>query len=120
MESNDTLRFLEANKVETPAGRLNEFVLVSPTDAKLGTLDGVVLSPRERQVRYLVVKAGGWFGRRYLLPATPARLESDRRALQVDLEPADLDELPRTDLHQFAAFRDIDVVDSIFGATADF
>ena len=79
MESNDTLRFLEAKNVETPAGRLNDFVLVSPTDAKLGTLDGVVVSPHERQVRYYVVKTGGWFGRRYLLPATPARKRAGPR-----------------------------------------
>ena len=119
MESNDTLRFLEAKNVETPAGRLNDFVLVSPTDAKLGTLDGVVVSPHERQVRYYVVKTGGWFGRRYLLPATPARLESDRHARQVDLEPEDLNQLARTDLHQFASFCDTDVVDSMFATRRD-
>jgi|SRR5690348_14257784 hypothetical protein len=120
MEPNETLRFLDAKNVETPAGRLNEFVLVSPTDAKLGTLDGVVVSPRERQVRYYVVKAGGWFGRRYLLPATPARLESKRHALQVDLEPEDLNELARTHLHEFASFRDSDVVESMFAPRTDF
>ena len=120
MESNDTLRFVEAENVETPAGRLNDFVLVSPTDAKLGTLDGVVVSPLERQVRYYVVKTGGWlYSRRYLLPATPARLESDRHALQVDLEPEDLNELPRTDLHQFASFSDTDLLDTIFAARSD-
>ena len=120
MESNDTLRFLAAENVQTPAGRLNEFVLISPTDAKLGTLDGVVVSPRERQVRYYVVKTGGWFGRRYLLPATPARVESERHALQVDLEPEDLNQLDRTALHQFASFSDRDVIESMFAAHSDF
>lgn len=114
MESNDSLRFLEAKNVETPAGLLNELILVSPTAAKLGTFEGVVISPRERQVRYYVVKAGGWFVRRYLVPATPARLKSDRTAVQVDLEPEDLNELPRTDLHQFASFSDTDLIDSMF------
>jgi len=115
MESNDTLRFVEAENLETPAGRLNDFVLLSPTDAKLGTLDGVLVNPHERQIRYYVVKTGGWFsGRRCLVPATPARLESERHALQLDLEPEDLDELPRTDLHQFASFRDTDLVDTVF------
>lgn len=119
MATNDTLRFLEARNVETPAGWLNDFVLVSPTNAKLGTLEGVILSPQERQVRYYVVKTGRWFGRRYLLPATPARLESDRHALQVDLEPEDLSHLARTDLHQFASFCDTDVVDAIFATHSD-
>jgi hypothetical protein len=120
MESNDTLRFVEAEKLETPAGRLNDFVLVSPSDAKLGTLDGVLVSPQERQVRYYVVNAGGWFfGRRYLLPATPARVEPERHALQVDVEPEDLDQLARTDLHQFASFRDTDIVDTVFASNGD-
>jgi hypothetical protein len=121
MESDDALRFVDADKVETPAGRLHDFVLISPTDAKLGTLDGVIVSPHERQVRYYVVKAGGWFygHRRYLLPATPARLKSERHALQVDLEPEDLNQLARTDLHQFASFCDTDLVDTVFAAQSD-
>ncbi|HTI36442.1 MAG TPA: PRC-barrel domain-containing protein [Vicinamibacterales bacterium] len=116
MESNDTLRFVQADKLETPAGRLNDFVLVSPTHAKLGTLDGVLVDPHDRQVRYYVVTAGGWLnGRHYLLPMTPARLESERHALQVDLEPEDLNQLARTDLHRFASFCDTDIVDTVFG-----
>ena len=118
MESNDTLRFVEAEKLETPAGRLNDFVLVSPTDVTLGTLDGALVNPHDRQIRYYVVNTGGWFhGRRCLLPMTPARLETARHALQVDCEPEDLDQLARTDLHQFASFCDTDIVDTVFGAS---
>ena len=43
MEAHDTLRFVEADKVETPSGPLNKFKLVSASDAPLGTLDGVIV-----------------------------------------------------------------------------
>ena len=117
MESSETLRFVKAEKVETPAGRLNDFVLISPSDATLGTVDGVIVNPLERQVRYYVVKAGRWFdGHRYLLPVTTARVAPERHALQIDLEPEDLNGLAEVNPHEFESFSDSDLVDAVFAS----
>ena len=57
------LRYLEANHVDTPVGCLDGAVLVNPANARLGTLEGVLLDPQHRQVRYYVVeRKRGLFG----------------------------------------------------------
>lgn len=114
MESND-LRFLDAHYVETPAGPLNGFSLVSPSDAPLGIVDGVLIDPAQRQVRYYVVKPAAWLrSQRYLLPATPVRLEAERRTLHVDVEPAELANCPEADLQSFTKFSAEDALAAMF------
>lgn len=115
MESNAGLRFIGADRVDTPAGRLNDFTVVSPTDRQLGKLDGVVVDPSQRQVRYYVVKAPGrLLSHHYLVPASPAHLEAERRTLQFDIEPSDLSALPKTDPDSFSKFSAEDAVEAMF------
>ena len=114
MESNEALRFLDAHQVETPAGPLHGLSLVSPSDAQLGKLDGVLIDPAERQVRYYIVKSAGWLSHRYLLPARLARLEAERRTLQVDVEPDELTSCPEADVRSFSKFSAEDAVDAMF------
>lgn len=115
MDAHAALRFIEAGQVDTPAGRLNDFTVISPTDVQLGKLDGVVVDPSQRQVRYYVVKAPGWLlSQHYLVPASPAHLEADRRTLQFDIEPSDLSTLPKTDPDSFSKFSAEDAVEAMF------
>jgi hypothetical protein len=119
MGSDAGLRFIEADRVDTPAGRLNGFTVVSPTDAELGKVDGVVVDPVQRQVCYYVLKTVGRFlTHRYLLPLLPATLEAGRRTLQVDVEPDQLSSFPETRLQNFTRFSDADVVDAMFARRA--
>jgi hypothetical protein len=115
MEPNAALRFIEADRVETPAGRLNGFTVVSPTDAQLGTVDGVVIDPSERQVCYYVLKTSNRFlTHRYLIPLLPARLEAAHHTLHVDLEPDQLSNFPLARPQSFPRFSDADVVEAMF------
>lgn len=119
MPSTTALRFIEARQVDTPAGRLNGFVVVSPTDEELGTVDGVVVDPAQRQVCYYILKTRGrLLSHRYLLPLMPARIQADRQTLQVEVEPADLSRFPETNLQNFPPFSDADVVDAMFAKRA--
>lgn len=80
------LCFLEASRVFTPAGDLARVELCGPDDVKVGTVDGVLIDPAHRRVRYFVVEAPGWFtSRRYLVPADePIRVERDGRTLRLE------------------------------------
>src|SRR5512144_998553 len=80
MTAMDTqLRYIDAGNVNTPAGRLGHAVLVSPTNASLGRLDGILIDPAARKVCYYVVKSPDWLtSRHYLLPLTAGRLDRDR------------------------------------------
>lgn len=86
------LRFIEASRLDTAAGRLgNGVAVVTPANQSLGKLEGVVVDPGWQRVRYLVVASRSWFSsRRYLVPLSTARLTDDGHAIQVDVDPEEL------------------------------
>ena len=88
-DSHDQLCYLEAGQVTGPCGGLEGVTLSTETDETLGTLDGVVIDPSERRIRYFVVQRRGWLRtHRYLLSADrPAQITKDRRNLRLPVEP---------------------------------
>jgi hypothetical protein len=104
------LRHLAAAKVETPMGTLDDLVVVSPTDGPLGKVEGIILDPEEKHVRYYVVESRDWFTtHRYLVPDAPRRIDWNRKALQVELDAADLSHLPELRDDEFPPFSDEDL-----------
>ena len=64
------LRYLDAHSVRCPAGSLSEFNVCTQDAQPLGNVNGVLISPTSRQLRYFVIEKPGWFAhRRFLLPA---------------------------------------------------
>ena len=115
MTTDTRLRHLESAKVGTPVGNLDHISVLSPTDGSLGELEGVIIDPNERHVRYYVVESRGWLKtHRYLVPETPLRLDPDRKALHVDLEADDLSQLPELRDDEFPPFTDDDFVTALF------
>ena len=115
MATESHLRHLEAAKVGTPIGNLGHIPVLSPTEGRLGQLEGVIIDPTERHVRYYVVESPGWLkSHRYLLPQMPLRLDPDCKALHVDMEADDLSELPELNDDEFPTFNDDDFVTALF------
>ena len=114
MESNEPLKFLDADRVDTPAGRLDGAMVVSPTHATLGRLDGVLIDPRHRKVRYYVLDAGGGSPRHLLLPLTATRLDRNHRTLEVDVEADEIDQLDEVDPTRLPRFGDDDLLTALF------
>jgi hypothetical protein len=113
------LRYIAAEQVDTPTGRLDGTVLVSPSDETVGTLDGMIIDPIERQVRYFVVRSRNWLKTaRHLVPAMPARLDPDHRTLHVDIEADDLPRLRQVRSDTFERFSDDDLIAALFSAHA--
>ena len=93
--------------------------LISPSDKTVGILDGVIIDPVEQQVCYFVVKSRRWWTtRRYLLPLTPAQIDAERPGLHVDLEPDDLQQLPKLHAGRFPLFSDKDLISTMFASHA--
>lgn len=112
----DTLRYVDAERVDTPAGRLGDAVVVGPSGVKLGNLDGIVVDPEARRVPYLVVAVKKRLStRRYLLPLAPSRIDSDH-VLHVDVDKDDLDQLPEVSNAAIPSLSDEDVVNAVFGS----
>lgn len=83
----DNLCYLPARAVGISAGTLAGFNLCGADDKKLGALDGILIDPASRRVRYFVIESQGWLGKkRYLLSADePAHLERDGGIVRVDV-----------------------------------
>ena len=88
--------------METPIGTLDDVVVVSRTDGPLGKVEGIIVDPDERHVRYYVVESRSWFKtHRYLVPDAPRQIDWDRKALEVELDADDLSHLPELDYATF-------------------
>jgi hypothetical protein len=113
------LCYLDAQNVEIPAGKLADLEVCSRDDEKLGDVDGVLIEPSARRVRYFVVKSSGWFKTgRYLVPVEDlARVDCNQHVLRIET-PAS--ELPRQAFMPEAVrpFTDEDVVTVMFAPTA--
>jgi len=109
------LRYVDAGRLATPLGSLDGTELIGPADNPVGRLDGVIIDPLARRVRYYVVESRGWFTKRhYLLSATPARFEPTRHALHVEVDRDELEQLPEILPDTLRSFSDDDVVSAMF------
>ena len=109
----DRLCYLEASRVESPAGDLSGVTLETQTEETLGTVDGVLIDPSERRLRYFVVETPGWIrNRRRLMSADHlVCVEPERNTLRVDAVSADLDEFDAKSVRQFSSD---DVIEAMF------
>ena len=108
----NSLRFLEP-KMAAIAGEYCEGMTVRSATGTLGQLQGLVVDPLARRLRYLVVKTSGLFGRTTLLELSAVRL--DREAHEIEL--LDDDAIRRSQPFQpelFPAFSDDDLLAALF------
>jgi hypothetical protein len=114
-----TLRYIAAEHVDTPTGRLDGTVLVSPSEEPVGTLDGMIIDPIERHVRYFVVRSRNWLKTHLrLVPAMPARLDAEHKTLHVDINAEDLSHLREIRPDTFDRYSEDDLIASLFSASA--
>lgn len=85
------LRFLDADKVASPSGSLAGLELRCLHDEKVGTVDGVLIDPPARRVRFYVVRLAGRASRCLLPVETPVRMDSEPRLGRIDAERSMLD-----------------------------
>jgi hypothetical protein len=111
------LRYLNAERVDTPFGSLAGLALVSPTDEEIGHIGGVLIDPGEREVCYFVVESRRLLKTyRYLLPLNPVRI--DAGALRTELESVDLRQLREVQSDSFPLFSDEDLIAAMFSTRA--
>jgi hypothetical protein len=111
------LRYLNADRVDTPFGTLASLALMSPTDEKLGSVGGVLIDPIEREVCYFIVESRRLLRtHRYLVPLNPVRIDAE--ALHTELESADLHRLREVRSDSFLPFSDEDLIAALFSPRA--
>ena len=76
------LQYFEKAQV---AGIPGESLVVRAANGRvLGRFCGLVIDPLDQHLRFLVVRATGWFGRTTLVPASSPRLDLDGCAIEID------------------------------------
>lgn len=110
------LCYLDASQVQSPAGELSTLDLQSVNGEPLGNLQGVLIDPGARRLRYFVVESPGWFRRRrYLVSADrPACVESGLGALRLDVAARDLARCEEFDAGAVREFSEEDAVTAMF------
>lgn len=113
----DALRYLNADSVECPVGTLDGMNLVSQDDEALGRIDGVLIDPSKRQIRYYVIDASRLFTRRrYLVPAdSPAVVVPEHKVLRMQV-PSESIGRQRFDERSVARFSDDDLLTAMFAS----
>ncbi|MGB2715222.1 MAG: PRC-barrel domain-containing protein [Vicinamibacterales bacterium] len=113
----DSLRYLDANAVECPVGKLEGLSLFTQDDEPIGRINGVLIDPAKRQIRYYVVDGSRLFyRRRYLVPAdSPAVVVPEHNALRMEV-PSDSVERHRFDARAVQRFSDDDLLTAMFAS----
>ena len=112
----DGLRYIDAAKVQSPAGALGDVNLCDMNDLPIGSLEGVLVDPVARRLCFYVVGSASRRGvRRYLLPTEwPAQVAEDGKALRIDADQRDLaacDDFAESDMRPYS---DDDFLASLF------
>ena len=109
------LSYLDAESVRGPFHTYRDVSVWNDEDGDLGRLDGIVVDAEARQVKYLVVAAGGTFSRRrYLLPFSQTRVDADRHALCVDAHKTDLVRCAKFEPRAFHRYSEDDLMNALF------
>lgn len=109
------LRYLNATQIEGPLASFARLDVRSREDQTIGRLDGILIDPMERCVRYFVVDDdGSRRHHRYLIPLAPTRLDAGRRALCVDVTTSDVERCEDFEDASFPRFSDDDLLTALF------
>lgn len=93
-----TLEYFESTRI---AGLPGEKLIVrTATGRVLGHLRGLIIDPMNQHLRYLVVRASGWFSKATLVPAVTPRVDLEDRAIEIDVQDMDLWAVQNLTLHQ--------------------
>ena len=109
------LRYVDAESVRCSAGNLAGFRVCTEDAQPLGSVDGVLINPSSRQLKYFVIEMPGRFHqRRYLLSAeSGTTVQEERKTLQLDAR-RDQVELESFTARSVPEFSDADLLDAVF------
>jgi hypothetical protein len=99
------LCYLDATQISGPLKDFDDVEVRDRHHGAIGRLDGIVIDPAERRVRYLVVDDERFLLRRYLVPLDAAQVDVEHRAVWVDADRATLtgcEEFAREDFRGFS------------------
>lgn len=111
--ANTALRFLPAGRASCRVCQFEKFAVKNDAAEPIGELEGFIIDPPARKIRYMVVHPRGLLSRSCLVPLSDARLDAEAEALLVD-EPLSRCEPFRAS--RYPEVSDEDVLTAVFAA----
>jgi hypothetical protein len=107
------LRYLDAASVLHPDGTLEGLRVCTAADDQIGSVDGVLIEPAGRRVKYyVIVRSTLLRNRRYIVPADRvAILNADGRTLRIDVDD---EMIQRFEPSSVPPFSDEDLLQALF------
>jgi hypothetical protein len=112
------LRYLEPTQATIDGVRCEDITIRAATGGVLGRLQGFIVDPVARQLRYFVVRTTGIMGRSRLLPVLGARFDLEHRAIELLTNGVEYLNHRQFNRGRFARFSDEDLLRALFGGRA--
>jgi hypothetical protein len=93
--------------------QFENFAVKNDSAEPIGELEGFIIDPPARKIRYVVVHPRGFFARPCLVPVLGARLDTESEALLVD---GSLSRCEPFDRSSYPDLTDDDVLTALFAA----
>jgi hypothetical protein len=109
----NSLRYLEPERAEIGRDRCDGMTVKDTTGNAVGHLEGFVVDPPARRLRYFVVKEATRRADTMLIPVSAARVNVDDRAIEV-LDDAELEQSQPFSPSMYPSFSDDDLIAALF------
>jgi hypothetical protein len=107
-----TLRYLDRNQAKIGGKCCDDITVRAATGHPLGRLEGFIIDPTQRQLRYFVIRTTWLPGGSRLIPLTAARLNVEDHAIELLSDDHEL--TPAANFPSFPQFSDEDFLNAIF------
>jgi hypothetical protein len=112
------LKYVDARELNGTAARLDGVPVIGSDGEALGKVEGFIIDVRQRRPRHVVVSAGWFIHKHFLVPIGHVRLNTEDTELRADVEKSRVEESPGFDKSAFEklAAEDADRLDEMIAA----
>ena len=96
------LKYVNARELNGTAARLDGVPVIGSDGETLGKVDGFIIDVRARRPRHVVVAAGWFIHRHFLVPIGHVQLNAGDTELRADVDKAQVEDSPGFDKGAFA------------------
>lgn len=95
------LKYVDAEDLNGTAAKLDGVPVIGADGEKLGTVDGFIIDVRANRPRHVVVSAGWFIHRHFLVPIGHIQVSPDDSEISADVAKSDIEDSPGFNKDEF-------------------
>ena len=95
------LKYVDAKDLNGTAAKLDGVPVIGADGEKLGTVDGFIIDVRANRPRHVVVSAGWFIHKHFLVPIGHIQVSPDDSEITADVAKSDIEDSPGFDKDEF-------------------